>query len=414
MESNWSRFGPSMSRRRGSFSPLQLTSLRAWYKSDVGITIATGVSQWNDQSGNGNHLVQATGGAQPLRTNNSINNLPAITFDGVNDFMVNAFTINQPETVFALVRQRTWTSSDIIFDGNVALSRRVVQSATSPGLIATSDTLLTQDNNLLISEFGLITFINDGAGSSFQINSNTAVTGNAGADVGGGFTVGARGTGALGHANVDFVELVSMAAVATPAEIAGMKSYFESRVRLSSLQKWLAVGDSLTSGTTGVPLWTNALSLSAQATALMMNAGVSGAVASAINTQWTTYSGRNPHTVFVMGGINNIVLDQSGASIFTTLSGIYTSAQGQGARVVAMTTLPFGAAASWTAGRQVQLDALNTSVMASGANIKIDLYTALEGTPDTLNAIYDSGDGIHPNAAGTALMASTIATALGI
>ena len=411
---SWGPFGWRTGNRSAAFSPLALTNLRAWYKSDVGITIATGVSQWNDQSGNLNHLVQGTAGSQPLRTNNSINNLPAITFDGVNDFMVSTFTVNQPETVFALVRQRTWTSSDILYDGNVALSRRVVQSATSPGLVASSDLLLTQDNSLLISEFGLITFINNGASSSFQVNSNTAVTGNAGADVGGGFTLGARGTGALGHADVDFVEVISMAAVATAAEIAGIKAYFEGRVRLASAQKWLAVGDSLTGGTAGVPLWTNAVSLSAQATAIMMNAGVGGAVESAINTQWTTYSGRNPHTVFVMGGINNIVLDQSGASIFTTLSGIYTSAQGQGARVVAMTTLPFGAAASWTAGRQTQLDALNTAVMASGANIKIDLYTALESPADTLNAIYDSGDGIHPNAAGTALMASTIATALGI
>jgi hypothetical protein len=38
----------SLSRSRvPPIDPLTLTSLRGWYKSDTGITIVTGVSQWN-------------------------------------------------------------------------------------------------------------------------------------------------------------------------------------------------------------------------------------------------------------------------------------------------------------------------------------------------------------------------------
>jgi lysophospholipase L1-like esterase len=36
------------------------------------------------------------------------------------------------------------------------------------------------------------------------------------------------------------------------------------------------------------------------------------------------------------------------------------------------------------------------------------------GTPEDLAAIYDNGDGVHPNEAGTTFMADTMATAMGL
>lgn len=41
-----------------------LANVAHWYRADLGITLATGVSQWNDLIGSA-HLVQATGGNQP-------------------------------------------------------------------------------------------------------------------------------------------------------------------------------------------------------------------------------------------------------------------------------------------------------------------------------------------------------------
>ena len=58
-----------------AFSPMDLTSLYAWYRSDRGITKdgSNRVSKWNDLSGNAHHVVQ-TGDAnkQPLWTANGI------------------------------------------------------------------------------------------------------------------------------------------------------------------------------------------------------------------------------------------------------------------------------------------------------------------------------------------------------
>lgn len=49
-----------------------------WLRADLGITVATGVSQWADQSGNGNHVVQATPVRQPEFNNNLYEGLPGV------------------------------------------------------------------------------------------------------------------------------------------------------------------------------------------------------------------------------------------------------------------------------------------------------------------------------------------------
>lgn len=70
-----------------------VTGLQGWWRADAGnVTIATGVSQWNDTSGNARHLTQATGSAQPAHTSSlaGMNNQPAVTFDGSNDQLTGA------------------------------------------------------------------------------------------------------------------------------------------------------------------------------------------------------------------------------------------------------------------------------------------------------------------------------------
>lgn len=66
---------------------LPTTNIVAWYDADDGTTISigVGVSQWDDKSGNGNHLVQSTGTEQPTVSSGAINGKDAIYFDGVDD-----------------------------------------------------------------------------------------------------------------------------------------------------------------------------------------------------------------------------------------------------------------------------------------------------------------------------------------
>ncbi|MGI9304855.1 MAG: DUF11 domain-containing protein, partial [Gammaproteobacteria bacterium] len=61
--------------------------LRLWLKADAGVTGGATVSRWADQSGNGNDAAQTVGTRQPTLTADAVNSNPALTFDGVADFL---------------------------------------------------------------------------------------------------------------------------------------------------------------------------------------------------------------------------------------------------------------------------------------------------------------------------------------
>ncbi len=61
-------------------TPAQISGLSLWLKAGAGITIATGVSNWADQSGNGNDASQGTPANQPIWVDNVINGRPALSF----------------------------------------------------------------------------------------------------------------------------------------------------------------------------------------------------------------------------------------------------------------------------------------------------------------------------------------------
>ena len=78
-----------------------------WLRADQGITIATGVSQWADLSGFGNHFVQAMGGNQPtLLSNGGPGGQPAVSFDGATSVMTAPLltTNTQNWTMFAVLQ----------------------------------------------------------------------------------------------------------------------------------------------------------------------------------------------------------------------------------------------------------------------------------------------------------------------
>lgn len=211
------------------FTPLALTALRGWYESDSGTTVVVGVSQWNDKSGLGNHLLQATGGAQPLLVPAQINGLPAIVFDGVDDFMRAVIVgLVQPSTVFAVFSQATWVSPNTIVDGNVSTMMRVFQTGSSPRIGISAGTTLAGAVGPTLGTFGLATAIFNGASSSIQINSIAATSGPAGAGNAGGVVVGARGDGTI-NASCSVAMLIVTAASATAGEIANVKAYVTTK-----------------------------------------------------------------------------------------------------------------------------------------------------------------------------------------
>lgn len=194
----------------------------AWYRLGVGITIATGVSQWDDQSGNGRHLVQATGTKQPaLQADGSI------LFDGAADFLkTSAFTLNQPNTVYVLGRQVTWALNDFIFAGNsvAAADARIFQSAVTPAINGTAGLAMTANSDLAVNTYGVLAVSFNGASSLIQVNNNAAVTSNAGTNPLAGFTLGSNADGTAGWGNIQVKEVILFPAAhdaATRARVIG-------------------------------------------------------------------------------------------------------------------------------------------------------------------------------------------------
>lgn len=104
-----------------SFSVYDLPNLKLWLKADDVVKDGSNkVSQWNDNSGNNFHPVQATGVNQPLWVDNELNGHPIVRLDGSNDFMSVAFgtTFSQPNTIFVVFSYENAGIGGYVIDGH--------------------------------------------------------------------------------------------------------------------------------------------------------------------------------------------------------------------------------------------------------------------------------------------------------
>lgn len=99
------------------FFPLLLPNLAYWYDafSITGLAGGSPVDQWNDLSGNARHMT-STLTARPVYMPSAFNNLPCLSTDGSNDFMIaNGMGLLNFTIVMALfVRNRTLDNAGIL------------------------------------------------------------------------------------------------------------------------------------------------------------------------------------------------------------------------------------------------------------------------------------------------------------
>ena len=110
-----SRVSTSVSGWVPSYSIPSSLQPYAWYDAADTATITSSsgaVSQWNDKSGNGRNLTQATAANQPTTGSNTINSLNVIRFDGSNDVVLSTVTpLSLTVHVFAVVKPTSFPSS---------------------------------------------------------------------------------------------------------------------------------------------------------------------------------------------------------------------------------------------------------------------------------------------------------------
>jgi hypothetical protein len=184
-------------------NPVQ-TNLAAWFKFGIGITSSGGlVSQWDDASGNARHLIQATGTNQPaLQGDNSI------LFDGVDNFMkCDAFTLNQPFSIYIRGRHVTWTSGRYWCDGNTTPTGAILMLPVTPQLQIHAGANVGSNGALAVNTYGAIGTVFNGASSILRVDATSQPGLNPGAGNPGGFTLGARGDNTL-FSNIQVKEII--------------------------------------------------------------------------------------------------------------------------------------------------------------------------------------------------------------
>ena len=132
-----------------------------------------------------------------------------ILFDGVDNFLkASAFTLEQPEMIYIVFKQVSWTDNDRIFDGDGSDSGGMYQKDSSPNIKVIAGAPSNANANLVVNTFGIIRLLFNGASSKLQVNETVAVTGNFGANNMGGFTLGQQGGGVLRFGNIQVKEII--------------------------------------------------------------------------------------------------------------------------------------------------------------------------------------------------------------
>jgi hypothetical protein len=102
------------------WTPSAITTALWYDAADAStVTIATGVSQWNDKSGNSRNATQSTGANQPLVISNALNGKSVVRFDGSNDTLNydGTFLANTSYTIHAVVTRRSSKSTNFFMGG---------------------------------------------------------------------------------------------------------------------------------------------------------------------------------------------------------------------------------------------------------------------------------------------------------
>ena len=203
----------------------------AWFDAAVNITkdVSNFVSVWGDKSGLNHHLLQASGTNQPLWS------ADGVLFDGVDNFMQTAtFPLEQPEMIYIVFKQITWTDSERITDGFNNYSGNLYQYVSTPGLsLRCGAAVASANNNLTLNTFGIARVLFSGAGSKITINDTAPLVMNPGFLDMDGLTLGSRALGDTFFAHCEIKEVILRKIADTAPSEAEIYAYLASKYSIS-------------------------------------------------------------------------------------------------------------------------------------------------------------------------------------
>jgi len=218
-----------------------LANLKVWLKADAGTfqdsLFATPASAnndpvggWQDQSGNGNHVIQATAGKRPLLKTAAQNGLPTITFDGVDDFLQKLYgaALSQPLSIFLAINDRSSAAANTyLFDDATGSLFGLHYTSAGTLLIPASGTNNLQYAETLPTGFTVYTWLASGASSVFRRDRVQKTAGNGGANTQTGLSLATAFNGTQAGL-IDLGEVLIYGADET-ANFAAIENYLKTR-----------------------------------------------------------------------------------------------------------------------------------------------------------------------------------------
>lgn len=218
------------------FEPTNVADCALWLDASdsASITIATGVSQWSDKSGNSRHVAEATGANQPAVQSGGLNSLSYIQFDGINGRLSNTSWTSQatPVTALGVARVRAnspfaaplgvlgnaGTGTTAVFDLSAGgATYRLVAGTTLNGSSATNNVWY-----YFTAQF-------NGASSFARANGATIISsGNAGSSTSSNFIIGADPTLAVFYP-LDVAEVIWYSRAISADEYGLVEQYLKQK-----------------------------------------------------------------------------------------------------------------------------------------------------------------------------------------
>lgn len=210
--------------------PLSIPGLVAWYDASriTGLSDGAAVATWEDSSGNGNDLTQATAGLRPTYQTGELNGLPIVREDGSDDYMsvdFGASPASQPYSVYMVFRLHTLSGEqEDIVEGTTANTPEMSwNSGNNTAFIwagGFDPIAFTVDTN-----FHVFGGVFDGVSSVLDLDGTETVV-DAGTNA---FSQVMEVGGSVRKTPGDYAELVFYSAELTSAQRQQLRDYFSSK-----------------------------------------------------------------------------------------------------------------------------------------------------------------------------------------
>ncbi len=193
-----------------------------WIPSDSGAvltlspaTLTSGtLTTWSDIYGGANNLTQGTAANRPTIIQDSRGaGRHGVLFDGTNDLLAGAFTLNQPCTIGILYKSivvGNLVTNDIIIDGSVALAAIVSAADAAHAIVNFAVSAETSAGSPVadgVYERWIV--VANGAASIVYRNGTPVFSGSIGTNNPGGLTIGALRNGTR-HTNIEVGAVVAI------------------------------------------------------------------------------------------------------------------------------------------------------------------------------------------------------------